>query len=1038
MPPLTGTKPSETYPFLLKVNGGVDGTLKTVNDGLGNDTALQVSTTEAKVAGNLTALGLVLADSNAGVGTLQGLYTNSANTGAPMGFRMGVPGGWCIGFRTNPGNGWFEITDSGGGIQHRWTDKRYILSSDGAVGFSSESSFATAGAGAVDAALKRIGSGSLEINNGTAGSYRDLTARQFLFSDALQSTPSGGNSRGTGATDLQTSRVDNNQVAYGDNSFVVGANSAAYGTGAVAAGVTAFATNVGSVAIGTNSICAGASSIAIGNAARSGRTFSCTISGTTVTVAGQGASLSSLTTGLASLAFTSLNATVGGLTTAVRRLVSASNVSGNLVLTIDAALGSATTGTVWLQASSNIALGISATASGSDAIALSRGTASGSSSFAAFGATASGNNSVAFGNSVTASAGNSFAFMANVTGFGSVGFGVPVGGSYSFGCGSSNTVTGSYSIASGAGNTVSGGFSTVSGASNTVSGSYSSAKGSSNTVSGNAAHAEGSSNNASGNSVHVEGISNSVFGDSSHVEGYGNTVYGQYAHVEGFTNFVSSDSPYSHVEGYANSMTGANTSSIAGLNNQIYYSTYSNVSGGASRAGDGTGNYGATALGVNALSTSNGSFASGLGDRVFSVDNVSSFTHGDISNYAIRSTGPAAFAHGYVGFTSDVYVVSRPYISSSGYGSVAFGSVFNPTVDGQYAAIAASGHGSFAAGATEGAGVISSVGQGSVAMGYADSQILSAGTGSIALGYNAVASAGGAVSIGVGSSANAENSIALGSSNTAGGNLAIAIGVANNSGINNTVTIGTSNYAGGSFDITGGYNNQSYGGNCIVLGSSNLAYGAGSSVIGNNNSVSATYGSAIGTGNSVSGSGYGIAVGYSSTVNAGAYGVAVGFNAIASTNYNVALGYYSRAMRAGEISLPTYAANVGKASLYGTILYAQTTDTTPTALANAMGGTAIPLVSGHGTLFEIPVLGVRSGGVAEAASFLITGCVQKTGAGTAGFVGTPTVTVIGRNSASLDASVSLSSNNLVITVTGLASQTWRWTANPRFTEMYAP
>ena len=49
---LLGKKPSDTYKSLLKVGDGdnqeLDSTLRTVEDGLGNDSALSISTTTVK------------------------------------------------------------------------------------------------------------------------------------------------------------------------------------------------------------------------------------------------------------------------------------------------------------------------------------------------------------------------------------------------------------------------------------------------------------------------------------------------------------------------------------------------------------------------------------------------------------------------------------------------------------------------------------------------------------------------------------------------------------------------------------------------------------------------------------------------------------------------------------------------------------------------------------------------------------------------------------------------------------------------------
>ena len=58
---LTGLTPSTTYDALIKVgdNGALSGTLKTLSDGLGNDSALALSTTDASIAGTLSVNGRI-------------------------------------------------------------------------------------------------------------------------------------------------------------------------------------------------------------------------------------------------------------------------------------------------------------------------------------------------------------------------------------------------------------------------------------------------------------------------------------------------------------------------------------------------------------------------------------------------------------------------------------------------------------------------------------------------------------------------------------------------------------------------------------------------------------------------------------------------------------------------------------------------------------------------------------------------------------------------------------------------------------------
>ena len=86
---LTGTTPQDTYDSLIKVtdNGPLSGSLKTLTDGLGNDSALALSTGAATITGTL---GVSNRLSLTGVGTSE-LYTAdgsgmylTANTAAGM------------------------------------------------------------------------------------------------------------------------------------------------------------------------------------------------------------------------------------------------------------------------------------------------------------------------------------------------------------------------------------------------------------------------------------------------------------------------------------------------------------------------------------------------------------------------------------------------------------------------------------------------------------------------------------------------------------------------------------------------------------------------------------------------------------------------------------------------------------------------------------------------------------------------------------------------------------------------------------------
>lgn len=90
--------------------------------------------------------------------------------------------------------------------------------------------------------------------------------RNGVIAQAPDSTTTGGNARGTGATDLQTSRVNANQVASGNNSTIGGGsgNQAAGQYGTVAGGTSSFASGFASYAVGQTAVATGSYGFASG------------------------------------------------------------------------------------------------------------------------------------------------------------------------------------------------------------------------------------------------------------------------------------------------------------------------------------------------------------------------------------------------------------------------------------------------------------------------------------------------------------------------------------------------------------------------------------------------------------------------------------------------------------------------------------------------------------------------------------------------------------------------------------------------------
>ncbi len=119
--------------------------------------------------------------------TTQATFANAnAVAGDTAGFNLeaGSNGAWAISFVTNKSRGWMEIRSSLSAIQHRWHAKDYELADTGIIGWDSTATFSGAGVTNRDLGIARDSASTLEINNGTAGSYADLLLRGLTTSGA--------------------------------------------------------------------------------------------------------------------------------------------------------------------------------------------------------------------------------------------------------------------------------------------------------------------------------------------------------------------------------------------------------------------------------------------------------------------------------------------------------------------------------------------------------------------------------------------------------------------------------------------------------------------------------------------------------------------------------------------------------------------------------------------------------------------------------------------------------------------------------------
>ena len=166
---LTGTTPQDTYDSLIKVtdNGPLSGSLKTLTDGLGNDSALALSTGAASVTGTLA-----VTNSAATVATLN-RTTSSGSTLAVqvVGSTVGTLGS------DTGGSGIFEIASVAGGVS---ADTVQISRSGGVTAFFNSAGNVGIGTSSPDAYATRYlqihatsGNSALRLSNATSGTTKD-------------------------------------------------------------------------------------------------------------------------------------------------------------------------------------------------------------------------------------------------------------------------------------------------------------------------------------------------------------------------------------------------------------------------------------------------------------------------------------------------------------------------------------------------------------------------------------------------------------------------------------------------------------------------------------------------------------------------------------------------------------------------------------------------------------------------------------------------------------------------------------------------
>ena len=192
-----------------------------------------------------------------------------------------------------------------------------------------------------------------------------------------------------------------------------------------------------------------------------------------------------------------------------------------------------------------------------------------------------------------------------------------------------------------------------------------------------------------------------------------------------------------------------------------------------------------------------------------------------------------------------------------------------------------------------------------------------------------------------------------------------------------------------------------------------------------------------------------VAVGFASEANRGA--TALGVSTTASGYTSVAIGYHATASKNGSIAITGGNYNGAKATHYAGLAIsgeeyatdgdnqfllwqpsATTADATPAPLYMDEDGAAnrMDVASGKLYAFEAHIVGVQSDG-SDASYFVRRGIIANVG-GTTALIGSVITSGTDiESNASTDVAITADDTNdaLAITVTGIAAETWRWSAN---------
>jgi hypothetical protein len=240
----------------------------------------------------------------------------------------------------------------------------------------------------------------------------------------------------------------------------------------------------------------------------------------------------------------------------------------------------------------------------------------------------------------------------------------------------------------------------------------------------------------------------------------------------------------------------------------------------------------------------------------------------------------------------------------------------------------------------------------------------------------------------------------------------------------NSIAIGANSTASNTAAIAIGESTASTGLNTISIGIGNSATFYDSVCIGKNNSA-ALGGVAIGWANTANNTGVAIGQNCITSTNTA---VALGANSVASGAYSFATGFRAEADRYGQRAHAAgrFAAN-GDAIYSRSVVRNKTTNASPTTLFADAARLTIP--AGKVFAFVAHVTGIKSDGSA-VAQYVRKGCIKRIGASTSLVGSIETIGTDHEDNASTDVAITADDTNeaLDISVTGIASETWRWVA----------